>query len=490
MSHPIIWSISGSDCSGGAGIQADIKTAFSLDCELCTLITANTVQNNERFEAMNPVDVAILEAQFQCLIGHKLPAVVKIGLLASAEQVAWLLEKVAYFRTHFPKTQFVLDTVLKASVQTDTAQLLTHYDRLLKAVDVITPNYDEVKEFVEISHHGALAWALFQQTQTAVILKGGHAPQNQNNVIDEYVDQNRHIALTQPMINTTHSHGGGCTFATALACFLAKGRPLHDAFVFTKAFMQKGFSLNQNNLASYGAFKQPKWPVERRYYPQVERVKNLPEETNQPSFASLDLQGQALGLYPVVDSLEWLEKLLPLGLNIIQLRVKDVAGDALDTLIQQAVLRSKKYPKTRLFINDFWALAIKHGAYGIHLGQEDMQALSPTEVVLCQRSGIRLGLSSHGVYEYLIAEQYQPSYIAIGAIFPTQTKDMSSQIQGTETLADIVNINQAWPLVAIGGISLNNIQSVQKTGVDSVAVVSAITQASDYLKAVDLLRHP
>jgi len=220
----------------------------------------------------------------------------------------------------------------------------------------------------------------------------------------------------------------------------------------------------------------------------VARVKNLPDPLNLPSFASLDLQDEPLGLYPVVDSLDWLEKLFPLGLKIIQLRVKNLAETELDWLIKQAVELSKKYPKTRLFINDYWQLAIKHGAYGIHLGQEDMQALTPEEVAYCQQSGIRLGLSSHGIYEYLIAEQYQPSYIAVGAIFPTQTKDMSKQIQGTQTLAEIVKINQACPLVAIGGISLSNIQSVRETGVESIAVVSAITQAEDYQEAVRLLR--
>ena len=87
---PIMWTISGSDCSGGAGIAADIKTGHALGIEVCHLITANTVQNSEKLRSVNPVTIDILKQQVSVLIGDKPPSVIKIGLLATIEQVNWL----------------------------------------------------------------------------------------------------------------------------------------------------------------------------------------------------------------------------------------------------------------------------------------------------------------------------------------------------------------------------------------------------------------
>ena len=131
-----------------------------------------------------------------------------------------------------------------------------------------------------------------------------------------------------------------------------------------------------------------------------------------------------------------------------------------------------------MFINDFWQLAIKHGAYGVHIGQED---LADADLVAIQQSGIRLGISTHGCYEFILAQQLQPSYLAIGAIFPTKTKDMTGQIQGLDNLRQVLALRpenmQKIPVVAIGGITLERAPEVIATGVDSFAVVTAITEA-------------
>ena len=136
--------------------------------------------------------------------------------------------------------------------------------------------------------------------------------------------------------------------------------------------------------------------------------------------------------------------------------------------------------------NDYWRLAIKHGAYGVHLGQEDIEV---ADLEAIRAAGLKLGLSTHGYYEMLRARELKPSYLALGHIFPTKTKDMPSRPQGLERLHRYVALMEAeFPLVAIGGISRDRVPLVAQTGVGSIALVTAITEAADPNAAIrDLL---
>lgn len=192
-----------------------------------------------------------------------------------------------------------------------------------------------------------------------------------------------------------------------------------------------------------------------------------------------------LGLYPVVDSLLWIERLLAVGVTTIQLRIKDLADAQVEQDIAAAIELGKRY-QARLFINDYWRLAIKHGAYGVHLGQEDLET---SDLAAIQQAGLRLGVSTHDEHELAIAKAVRPSYIAMGHIFPTQTKQMPSSPQGLAVLKQMVDNTLDYPTVAIGGISIARVPAVLATGVGSVAVVSAITQADDWQQATAQLLH-
>ena len=143
---PIIWTISGSDCSGGAGIAADIKTGHGLGVEVCHLITANTVQNSSQLISVNPVSIDILLQQFEVLIADKPPAVIKIGLVANVEQVLWLAKLLKQVKHSNKNLISVYDPVGQASVGGSfNALTLEQLTPLLKQVDVITPNLMEAK---------------------------------------------------------------------------------------------------------------------------------------------------------------------------------------------------------------------------------------------------------------------------------------------------------------------------------------------------------
>lgn len=196
----------------------------------------------------------------------------------------------------------------------------------------------------------------------------------------------------------------------------------------------------------------------------------------QPDFPPVPFR---LGLYPVVDSVAWIERLLEAGVRTLQLRIKDKQDDEVEADVAAAVALGKRYA-ARLFINDYWRLAIKHDAYGVHLGQEDLET---TDLSAIRNAGLRLGVSTHDDMEIEVALAARPSYIALGHVFPTQTKQMPSAPQGIEQLAHHVARLQDYPTVAIGGISLARAPEVLATGVGSIAVVSAITQAADWRSA-------
>lgn len=191
---------------------------------------------------------------------------------------------------------------------------------------------------------------------------------------------------------------------------------------------------------------------------------------------------EPVGLYPIVDRAHWLQTLLPLGVTTIQLRIKDLTGHALESEIKQSVLIAKQY-SARLFINDYWQLALKHQAYGVHLGQED---LSDANIDLLSQAGLRLGISTHCEEEVLRACSVKPSYIAFGPIYATTSKIMAFAPQGIEQLKyRVQSLN--YPVVAIGGITLARLPEIMAAGADGIALISAITQAGNPITATQEL---
>lgn len=179
-----------------------------------------------------------------------------------------------------------------------------------------------------------------------------------------------------------------------------------------------------------------------------------------------------LGIYPVVDRADKLEPLYECGISTAQLRVKDLRGEALENEIIKAIKISQKYD-VRLFINDYWELAIKNGAYGIHLGQED---ILEANIEAIYNAGIRLGISTHTPKEIKIALNIQPSYVAIGPIFETTSKKMVYNPVGIEDLKNWAKVVD-YPIVAIGGINSSNIRDVLETKTASgIAMISGVLE--------------
>lgn len=566
---PLVWSIAGSDCTAGAGIQADTKTIHALGGMPNTIVTAVTAQNQLAVNSINAVSIEVLQSQFEALImassledaeTDHLPQVIKVGLLANAEQIDWLCRQLKTWKSlsHLPPPIVVFDPVISATNGdhlTEDNLVETLKSDFLPLVDVITPNAKEVQLFTGVylfspSCMESAAMRFNELGCKAVVIKGGHVDIESGFCIDLGMDfdftlnnnpQQNTYWLSTPKVETERTHGTGCTFASALATELAKGQHFRDAITIAKAFINDGLIATKKiqidrKLANstdliYGPIVQQGVPDKLTVFPVTSRdfssslasplslseALSLPESlslterqnltrastptshskansrsadssTSTPSSSELTapkgfktLDTNKLALYPVVPDLAWLKVLLEAGVKTIQYRDKHLNGDALDKAIEQAVTLSNQYD-AQLFINDFWELAIKHRAFGVHLGQEDLKEADLTAI---KAAGLCLGVSTHGHFEYLAALQLKPSYLAIGAIFPTQTKDMTGQIQGLNNLQQLCDLQNEVPIVAIGGITLENAQSVLSAGPESIAVVTAITNAPCPKSAVE-----
>ncbi|MBP1851897.1 thiamine phosphate synthase [Rhizobium halophytocola] len=179
--------------------------------------------------------------------------------------------------------------------------------------------------------------------------------------------------------------------------------------------------------------------------------------------------------YLIVDSADWIERLVPLGVKLVQLRIKD----ADETVLRQHIRRAKTVCAThgcQLVLNDYWQLAIDETCDFIHLGQED---LVDADVAAIRAAGLKLGLSTHDPAELDTALAARPDYVALGPVWPTILKAMTWAPQGIERVTDWKARVSPLPLVAIGGVTVERAPLVLDAGADSAAVVTDITLNPD-----------
>jgi thiamine-phosphate pyrophosphorylase len=179
--------------------------------------------------------------------------------------------------------------------------------------------------------------------------------------------------------------------------------------------------------------------------------------------------------YPVVDTVAWVARLALLGAGTIQLRAKNLDETEALELVTDA-LEVIRGTEAKLVVNDYWHAAIKAGAQHLHLGQED---LADADLKAIRAAGLTLGISTHDDKELENALRARPDYVALGPIFPTTLKSMRFAPQGIPKVTEWKKRIGAIPLVAIGGIKLEQANKIFAAGADSIAVVSDVTQNAD-----------
>jgi len=179
--------------------------------------------------------------------------------------------------------------------------------------------------------------------------------------------------------------------------------------------------------------------------------------------------------YPVFDSAAWVARAVPLGVKLVQLRIKDAPHDLLRTEITTALGLCRRHGAL-LVVNDHWELAIELGADWLHLGQED---LDTADIPAIRRAGLKLGLSTHDHAELDRALALAPDYIALGPVYPTILKKMKWTEQGLDRLTEWKARIGDIPLCAIGGMSVARAPGAFAAGADTVAAVTDITLNAD-----------
>jgi len=175
--------------------------------------------------------------------------------------------------------------------------------------------------------------------------------------------------------------------------------------------------------------------------------------------------------YPIFDDVKWLERLLPLGIKLVQLRIKDKPRDEIADQIKRAKVLCAQHGTT-LIINDYWDIAIETGCDWVHLGQED---LDTADTAALRAADIKFGLSTHDRAELDRALSLAPDYIALGPIYPTILKKMKWTEQGLEKLTEWKSLIGEIPLIAIGGMSVERAQGAFGAGANVVSAVTDIT---------------
>ena len=509
--RPVLWSVAGNDSGGGAGLSADARAAEGCAVHLCPVVASITAQNSLGVARVVPVAAEVLDAQLAALAADLRPSVIKTGLIGSAEGVAVLMRWLARFDAEGgPRVRLVVDPVLGASAGgaafCDDALLAAYRERLLPRADLITPNRREAARLLGVADAAtpaevpAQAAALRALGAGAVAITGGDSADGAADRTDalDWIDTPLARGwLALPRLDARHTHGTGCTFATSAAAAMARGFVTADALVLAK--MATTAAIAAGHAAGQGA-----GPVgfDAGFAGDARWLPRLGCDETPPGPVVVPPERWPGGLYAISDSFAQAAPLLAAaaevaGLCALQLRIKRAAhrglddaafAEALQVQIGQAQAAIAALPAERrpvLVINDHHALvldAIEAGrldaaSIALHLGQEDMLALGAAgraRLAAAQARGLRLGLSSHSLWELARATALQPAYVACGPVWATTTKDMPWTPQGLHNLGWWARMAPV-PVVGIGGVlDETQVEAVMAAGAADVCLVRAL----------------
>lgn len=482
MSRPIVWSISGNDSGGGAGLSADLRAAQAFGVHLCPVVAAVTAQNSRGVACIAPVGLDMLEAQLAALEDDLPPAAIKTGVLAEPAQVACVAHWVDRLRERGP-VALVVDPVLRATTGAafgDAATVRAYRDLLLPRATVVTPNRAEAAQLLDADPAGdapALGRALQRAGARSLCITGGDDSRRAGQALDWMSTPQANGWLGCAHVATPHHHGTGCSFATATAAALALGFVVADALVLAKMAATQG--LEQAYAAGGGAgpvHLQPGFATQPHRLPMLSWGE-APRFPGLQRISDVD-RWQPLGLYAIVDSAERVRQVLAHGVRTVQLRIKQGSqDDALRSQIRHAIASCRE-AGAMLFVNDHWQLALRMGAPGVHLGQEDLLGLDDAQRATLVDAGVALGVSSHSLWELCRAASLSPRYVACGPVWPTLTKAMPWRPQGLDNLAWWCAVARS-PVVAIGGVlEAEQVRAAAACGADGVCVVRAIADGA------------
>ncbi len=458
MSVANVLSIAGSDPSGGAGVQADLKTFAAFGVYGGAVITALTTQNTRGVTASHAISADIVAQQIDSVFADVRVDAVKIGMLANgdiASAVATALD-----RADVPT--LVVDPVSRSTnghALLDDAGLAVLRDRLIPRATVVTPNLNEAGALLNadapttMDEMRSAARALFALGCRYVYMKGGHLGGDTSP--DLVYDGEQYIELPGARIVTRNTHGTGCTLSSAIAALLAQGACPIDAMRAAKHYVASAIARADQLSVGTGHgplhHADPANRLGRLYLVATPRARMSDSEFLARIGAALDG-----------------------GVDILQLRCKELEALPYIRLAERVrdLARAAGVP---FIINDRPDIAIAVGADGVHLGQND---LPPSLAASLLPPNAIIGRSSHEPADADRVLDDGATYFAVGPVWETPTKP-GRRAAGLSYVRDVAARGVAVPWYAIGGITHDNVTQVLSDGATRIAVVRAILDAID-----------
>ncbi|CAM8935498.1 unnamed protein product [Rhodiola kirilowii] len=445
---PHVLTVAGSDSGGGAGIQADLKACAARGVYCSSVITAVTAQNTSGVQGVSIISGEFVAEQLKSVLSD-----MKVDVL-------WL------------KTALVVDPVMVSTsgdVLAGPSILECFREELFPVANIVTPNIREASillggtEVKTVSDMRSAAKLIHAMGPRNVLIKGGDLPVSMD-AIDIFFDGKEFYELRSDRVQTQNTHGTGCTMASCIAAELAKGSLMLPAVKVAKRFVEAALEYSKEMVIGQG----PQGPFDH-FMKLKTSSKPLPFNPSQ------------LFLYAVTDSRmnkKWgrsmtdaVKAAIEGGATIIQLREKDSDTREFVEAAQKCLEICRKY-SVPLLINDRIDVALACNADGIHVGQSDMPAhvarslLGPDKII-----GVSCKTPEHALQAWADGADY----IGCGGVFPTTTKANNITV-GLDGLKAVCSASKL-PVVAIGGIGVENAHSVMEIdcpNLKGVAVVSAL----------------
>lgn len=470
-------TIAGSDPSGGAGLQADVKTMSAFGVYAATAITAVTVQDTVGVTAVHELPDTVVADQIRTVVSDVRPKAVKIGMLGCTATAMAVADELARLRhVRLLDAPIVLDPVMVSTsghrlIDDGTLEVLKQ--RLLPMAALVTPNRPEAELLAQMpigtnDDAIAAARAIQQMGAAAVLVKGGHSEGAEKCDVLLTAD-GRVQTFSTPAVDTPNSHGTGCTLSSAIASCMAMGQELPDAVLNAKMYIQHALEAGADVRIGRGH-----GPVCHAFDPRPQRTAT---GVDFPPFGLQFITHQT----PEVSYREGVERALAAGCRWVQFRMKGEPrpGDDKEALARDLMALCHACGATFL-IDDDVELVGKIGADGVHLGKNDMPV---DEARTMLGDGVIIGGTANTLDDVRRLAAAGADYIGCGPFRFTQTKKNLAPVLGLDGYRAIVAGMQRerlrLPVVAIGGITAEDVRDILATGVNGIAVSGALLHADD-----------
>lgn len=488
-------TIAGSDPSGGAGIQADLKTFSALGVYGATAITAVTVQNTQSVKYVHKLPPQVVYDQIVAVMEDVTVDAVKIGMVNDAETLDAIVRALTAYRSKF----LVVDPVMVSTsgcalMQPDALAIMK--ERLLPMADLVTPNLPEAWTLAgtDTSVDDA-AQAILRLGVKALLIKGGHAEGNtKTDYLYIYKGEGvKRVEFTAETIDTPNTHGTGCTLSSAIAALLACGNGLEDAVRQAKEYLTEALKAGAGVHVGRGH-----GPVCHFYADRVMRlcgykVVRYDLKTLKPK--DLETASRLQFITHFTDKYSYYDSAMMAlegGCQWIQLRMKDACEDEIER-VARLILPECRRMGAVFVIDDHVELALRVGADGVHLGKNDMPV---DEARRLAGDGFIIGGTANTFEDVQRLATQGVDYIGCGPFRFTTTKKNLAPMLGLEgykrILSQMKECGIGLPLVAIGGITSDDIPQLMAAGVSGIALSGSVLRAEqpveEMRKVVEKLR--